>query len=119
MFSEGIDGKALFRDENLFFNGLYQVNKIESKFDSGQFLQTLYCSRFNNQQGEGADPLLLTSAAKSITSIKNSVDIKSKSVTTVEEIKKKAAIEANKRVRNKINKRLADTLNKGGFDLGI
>ena len=119
MFSEGLDGSKLFRDENLFFNGLYQVNKIESRFDSGQFLQTLFCSRFNNQQGEGADPVLLTSAAKSITSIKNSVDIKGKSVTTVEEIKKKAAIAANKKVRNKINKRIADTFNKGGFDLGI
>jgi hypothetical protein len=67
MFSEGLDGKALFRDENLFFNGLYQVNKIESKFDQGQFLQTLYCSRFNNQQGSGAPPVLVSSATKGLT----------------------------------------------------
>ena len=53
MFSDG--GKT--RDEDLFFNGLYQVNKIESRFDNGQFLQTLFCSRFNNQQGAGATPL--------------------------------------------------------------
>lgn len=52
MFS---DGKK-FREDNLFFNGLYQVNKIDSKFDNGQFTQTLHCSRFNNQQGEGLDP---------------------------------------------------------------
>ena len=53
MFSDG--GKT--RDEDLFFNGLYQVNKIESRFDNGQFLQTLFCSRFNNQQGAGTTPL--------------------------------------------------------------
>jgi hypothetical protein len=53
MFSDG--GKT--RDEDLFFNGLYQVNKIDSKFDNGQFTQTLHCSRFNNQQGAGTEPL--------------------------------------------------------------
>ncbi len=74
MFS-GIDK---VRDENLFFNGLYQVNKIDTKFDNGQFLQTLHCSRFNNQQGEGAVPLLTNASIKSITEIKKSVDIKKK-----------------------------------------
>jgi hypothetical protein len=70
-------GKKLFRDENLFFNGLYQVNKIDTKFDNGQFLQTLHCSRFNNQQGEGVPPLLANASIKSITEIKDSVkDIK-------------------------------------------
>ena len=71
-------GKKRFRDENLFFNGLYQVNKIDTKFDNGQFLQTLHCSRFNNQQGEGAVPLLTNASIKSITEIKKSVDIKKK-----------------------------------------
>ena len=66
-------GKKRFRDENLFFNGLYQVNKIDTKFDNGQFLQTLHCSRFNNQQGEGAVPLLTNASIKSITEIKDSV----------------------------------------------
>ena len=78
MFSEGIDGQKLFRDENLFFNGLYQVNKIESRFDNGQFLQTLYCSRFNNQQGEGAPVQLLESANSKLYEYKKSVDLKSK-----------------------------------------
>ena len=112
MFSEGLDGKALCRDENLFFNGLYQVNKIESRFDSGQFLQTLFCSRFNNQQGEGADPLLLTSAAKSITSIKNSVDILGKGKKTVEEIQKGAEFLQNK----KLYKRAGEAYSKGVID---
>jgi len=72
-------GKKRFRDENLFFNGLYQVNKIDTKFDNGQFLQTLHCSRFNNQQGEGAVPLLTNASIKSITEIKDGVkDIKKK-----------------------------------------
>jgi len=74
MFS-GIDK---VRDENLFFNGLYQVNKIDTKFDNGQFLQTLHCSRFNNQQGEGAVPLLTNASIKSITEIKDSVNIEKK-----------------------------------------
>ena len=114
MFSEGLDGKALFRDENLFFNGLYQVNKIESKFDSGQFLQTLYCSRFNNQQGEGVDPVLLTSAAKSLTSIKNTENILSKK--SVEQIMKEAKDLQKKKARKKLNQKVGEIWNKGGFD---
>ena len=99
MFSEGLDGKALFRDENLFFNGLYQVNKVESKFDNGQFLQTLHCSRFNNQQGEGADPVLVNSATDSIVTIKDALDIKGKkdSVISVKDIQKKAYLEKLKK----------------------
>ena len=112
MFSEGLDGRALFRDENLFFNGLYQVNKIESRFDSGQFLQTLFCSRFNNQQGEGADPILLTSAANSLTTIKNSVDIVGKGKKTVEEIQKGAEFLQNK----KRYKRKGEAYAKGVID---
>ena len=112
MFSEGLDGRALFRDENLFFNGLYQVNKIESRFDSGQFLQTLFCSRFNNQQGEGADPILLTSAANSLTTIKNSVDIVGKGKKTVEEIQKGAEFLQNK----KLYKRKGEAYAKGVID---
>jgi len=99
MFSEGIDGKALFRDENLFFNGLYQVNKVESKFDNGQFLQTLNCSRFNNQQGEGADPLLVNSATDGIVTIKDALNIERNkaNVTSVKDIQKKAYLEKLKK----------------------
>lgn len=59
MFS-GIDK---VRDENLFFNGVYQVVKVDSKFDQGQFLQTLTCVRMNNQQGQGTAPNVITSSA--------------------------------------------------------
>ena len=50
------------RDESLFFNGVYQVVKVDSKFNQGQFTQTLTCVRMNNQQGEGAAPQILTSS---------------------------------------------------------
>jgi hypothetical protein len=55
-------GKNKYRQENLFFNGVYQVVKVDSRFDNGQFLQTLTCVRLNNQQGQGLPPSLLTTA---------------------------------------------------------
>ena len=75
-----------FRDENLFFNGLYQVNKIESSFNQGQFTQTLHCSRFNNQQGKGEAPVLANASVSEITEIINKVDIADKK----RELKEKA-----------------------------
>ena len=51
-----------YRDENLFFNGVYQVVKVDSSMNQGQFLQTLTCVRLNNQQGEGLGARLLQSA---------------------------------------------------------
>ena len=45
--------KQLSLREVLFFNGIYQVTKVESSFDSGQFTQILHCVRLNNQQGKG------------------------------------------------------------------
>lgn len=99
MFSEGLDGKVLFRDENLFFNGLYQVNKVDSKFNDGQFTQTLHCSRFNNQQGSGAPVHLMKSATDGLVALENELDIKRKSdsVISVKDIKKKAYIEKLKK----------------------
>jgi hypothetical protein len=55
-------GTQKFRDENLFFNGVYQVVKVDSKFNQGQFTQTLTCVRMNNQQGQGLAPTVLTSS---------------------------------------------------------
>ena len=37
-----------------FFNGVYQVVKVDSKFKDGTFTQTLHCVRLNQQQGSGA-----------------------------------------------------------------
>ena len=58
--------KKKYRKENLFFNGAYQVVRVDSKFDNGQFLQTLTCVRFNNQSGEGLPPILVSSANKDV-----------------------------------------------------
>ena len=103
MFSEGLDGKALFRDENLFFNGLYQVNKIESKFDQGQFLQTLYCSRFNNQQGSGAPPVLVSSATKSLTKLKDKNNENLNNTFVADKIKEQIKQKAtNKYINNEV-----------------
>ena len=50
------EGKGNAPEENLFFAGVYQIVKIESKITNGQFLQTLTCVRLNNQSGAG-EPL--------------------------------------------------------------
>ena len=63
-------------EENLFFNGLYEVNKVESKFDNGQFTQVLYCTRFNNQQGKGLPPILVDSASKGLGEISEAEKLK-------------------------------------------
>lgn len=49
-------------DENLFFSGLYQVARIDSRFEQGQFTQTLKLVRFNNQQGAGTAPKVIADA---------------------------------------------------------
>jgi len=56
------DGQTV--QDNLFFNGIYQVYKVESKFDTGQFLQTLFCVRMNNQQGQGLAPSVINTVNK-------------------------------------------------------
>ena len=52
------DKKGIFFAEpsrSLFFNGIYQVVKIESSIAEGSFTQTLHCVRLNNQQGSGKE----------------------------------------------------------------
>ena len=77
-------GTQKFRDENLFFSGVYQVVKVDSKFDNGQFLQTLTCVRMNNQSGEGAPISLVNSAQKGSNDLKSAVNenIKTKAKQT-------------------------------------
>ena len=43
-------------ESNIFFNGVYQVNKVESRVNNGQFTQILYCTRLNQQTGKGDAP---------------------------------------------------------------
>jgi len=38
--------------ERLWFSGIYQVTKVESRINNGEFTQTLYGARLNNQSGE-------------------------------------------------------------------
>lgn len=103
MFSESLDGKSLFREDNLFFNGLYQVNKIESKFDQGQFLQTLYCSRFNNQQGSGAPPVLVSSATTGLTKLKDKNNENLNNTFVADKIKEQIKQKAtNKYINNEV-----------------
>ncbi len=57
------DKNNQYLGENLFFNGVYQVVRVDSKFNQGQFTQTLTCVRMNNQQGEGSAPSVVLSSA--------------------------------------------------------
>ena len=50
--------KQLSIRESLFFNGIYQVTKIDSRINQGQFTQVLTCVRLNNQKGKGLQALL-------------------------------------------------------------
>ncbi len=45
--------KQLSYSESLFFNGVYQVTRVDSQFQNGEFKQILTCVRLNNQTGEG------------------------------------------------------------------
>ena len=87
-------GTQKFRDENLFFSGVYQVVKVDSKMDNGQFLQTLTCVRMNNQSGEGAPISLVNSAQKGFNDLESAVNknIKSKAKQTAIAEAKKAAV---------------------------
>ena len=61
----GGDGKK-YREENLFFSGVYQVVKVDNQISSGQFTQTLTCVRLNNQGGEGVPIALINSSQKGL-----------------------------------------------------
>ena len=61
--------------------------KVDSKFDQGQFLQTLTCVRMNNQQGQGTAPNVITSSALKSKYIDKKKDVES----VVEDIKREAS----------------------------
>jgi hypothetical protein len=58
--------KQLSVGENLFFNGIYQVTKVESRFQNGEFTQVLTCVRMNNQKGQGRKALFSIDDAKKL-----------------------------------------------------
>jgi hypothetical protein len=84
------DGQTV--QDNLFFNGIYQVYKVESKFDTGQFLQTLFCVRMNNQQGQGLAPSVIDTVNRYTD--KNALDLRNELEKKQDLIKKN--IEKNK-----------------------
>ena len=98
-------GKQKFRDENLFFSGVYQVVKVDSKMDNGQFLQTLTCVRMNNQSGEGLPVALVNAQIRGTTKLEalNKENILSKTAQTAKDLARKEA--------KKLAKEIADTLN--------
>jgi hypothetical protein len=55
--------------ENVFFSGLYRVNKVTSNFDQGKFTQTLSLIRFDQQgnQINVAENINILTAAKNRT----------------------------------------------------
>ena len=54
------------KNRTMFFEGIYQVVKIESRIDKGSFTQVLHCVRLNNQQGKGTDVKLGSDFSKII-----------------------------------------------------
>ena len=51
-----VSGNYKFKSqEEVQFNGLYKVSRVESYFDSGQFTQMLTMIRMNNQKGAKQD----------------------------------------------------------------
>ena len=71
----GAVNKGGMATENQTFTGIYQVVKVDSKFNNGQFLQTLHLVRMNQQQGPAAETL-----ETSITKVYGSSD---KNTTTI------------------------------------
>ena len=88
-------GKQKFRDENLFFSGVYQVVKVDSKMDNGQFLQTLTCVRMNNQSGEGLPVALVNAQIRGTTDVEaqSKENILSKAAKTAKDLARKEAAE--------------------------
>ena len=65
-----------YLDDNLFFSGAYQVTKVESSMNQGQFTQVLTLVRLNNQAGTGAEPALVQSAQDGMKEILSAENIR-------------------------------------------
>ena len=55
------------------YSGIYQVTKVDSKFNQGAFTQTLYCVRLNQQQGGSIGKIVNSIINKDVTSQAESV----------------------------------------------
>ena len=64
----------LFGQENTF-SGIYQVVKVDSKFNQGQFTQTLHCVRLNQQQQGKAAQVIEQQISKDYKEVNNEATI--------------------------------------------
>jgi len=62
------------RSENTF-SGIYQVVKVDSKFNQGQFTQTLHCVRLNQQQQGNAAQVIEQQISKNYKEVNNEATI--------------------------------------------
>jgi len=101
------EGNNTVPEENLFFAGVYQIVRIESKISNGQFLQTLTCVRLNNQHGAGEPLFEVTNEAanKLVNSVAKKVNI-GNNTFVADEIKKQIVEKARIKFIN--NETLAD-----------
>ena len=63
-------------NRSMFFNGIYQVVKIESSIAQGSFTQTLHCVRLNNQKGTGKEAAKFTTGLNEKDNKENTENIK-------------------------------------------
>ena len=62
--------------ESLFFNGIYQVTRVDSRFQNGEFTQVLTCVRLNNQKGEGREAIFSVGDKKELFDKKVKIKVK-------------------------------------------
>ena len=99
--------KQLSVGENLFFNGIYQVTKVDSRFQNGEFTQILTCVRMNNQKGEGKGALIKQGDADSLNIgkkdkiTKTSYQEKMKNIGETTDLKGK--VKSKKRIMEEVN----------------
>ena len=99
--------------ENQTFTGIYQVVKVDSKFNNGQFLQTLHLVRMNQQQGSVADTIETT-----ITKVYGSSD---KNTTTVEAGSSNPRKHGNDRITtsDNIKTKVSNAVKTGGIEVKL
>ena len=77
------------KNQTMWFSGVYQVNRVESRIDQGSFTQVLHCSRLNNQKGKGISATN-SKLYKYMTKIEKDAEEKAESAAKLAEKKKVA-----------------------------
>ena len=109
----GAVNKGGMEVDNQTFTGIYQVVKVDSKFNNGQFLQTLHLVRMNQQQGSVADTIETT-----ITKVYGSSD---KNTTTVEAGSSNPRKHGNDRITttSDIKTKVSNAVKTGGIEVKL